>query len=281
MRHFAKTRSSRSSGLLIALSTLVACIALCASPVDAVPQAFSAPPDQSQSAPSTKPADQKANSTSQTPVKQKDPSNEDNKLGLQTIKNIVRDQRQIWTSPAHIRLGHADWLVPYAGLTAGFLVTDRDASLHLSNSPSTLKHYRDFSNYGLAGIGGTVGGLYLWGKATNDPHKQETGILSGEAAVNALLVTEVLKYSFGRLFTKILAYGAASAISISRVEGKRHFPSDALVGSGIGWFAGWQAYHVHHNRELGGGIAEGLSDTPQIATDRTPRRHGFTLRAAR
>lgn len=248
----------------------------------------------------------------------KEPKREDvsqeNKLGLQTIKSIVRDQRQIWTSPAHIRLGHADWLVPYAGLTAGFLVTDRDASLHLSNSPSTLKHYRDFSNYGLAGMGGAVGGLYLWGKVTNDPYKKETGILSGEAAVNALLVTEVLKYSFGRerptvdasrgkfwqggdsfpsghaaiswaaasvisheypgFFTKILAYGAASAISISRVEGKRHFPSDALVGSGIGWFAGWQAYRAHHNRELGGGTLEDLSDSPQIAADRTPSAMG-------
>src|SRR5215467_15704081 len=34
----------------------------------------------------------------------------ENTLGFQTIKNIVRDQRQIWTSPAHVRLGHADWL---------------------------------------------------------------------------------------------------------------------------------------------------------------------------
>ena len=235
-------------------------------------------------------------------------------MGLQTIKNIVRDQRQIWTSPAHIRLGHADWLVPYAGLTAGFLVTDRDASLHLSNSPSTLKHYRDFSNYGLAGMGGAVGGLYLWGKATHDAHKQEAGILSGEAAANALIVVEILKYATGRerptldasrgkfwqggdsfpsghaaiswaaasvisheypgTFTKILAYGAAAAISISRVEGKRHFPADAFVGGGIGWLAGWQAYRAHHNPEVGGGIAEDLSDSPKIATDRTPSAMG-------
>jgi capsule assembly protein Wzi/PAP2 superfamily protein len=184
----------------------------------------------------------------------------------------------------------------------------------LSNSPSTLKHYRDFSNYGLAGMAGAVGGLYLWGKATDDAHKQETGILSGEAAANALLVTEALKYATGRerptvdaahgkfwqggdsfpsghaaaawaaasvisheypgLFTKILAYGAASAISISRVEGKKHFPADAFVGSGIGWFSGWQVYRAHHNSELGGGIAEDLSDSPQVASDRTPSAMG-------
>ncbi len=273
------------------------------------PALLTAAPQSASQSPSTHSDD----SANKAPDQSHDASRE-NALGLQTIKNIVRDQRQIWTSPAHVRLGHADWLIPYAGLTAGFLVTDRDASLHLSNSPSTLKHFRDFSNYGLAGMGGAVGGLYLWGKATGDPHKQEAGILSGEAAANALLVTEVLKYSFGRerptvdasrgkfwqggdsfpsghaaiswaaasvisheypgLFTKILAYGAASAISISRVGGKRHFPSDALVGSGIGWLAGWQAYRAHHNRELGGGIADELSDSPQVATERTPSAMG-------
>lgn len=60
-----------------------------------------------------------------------------------------------------------------------------------------MNHYRDFSNYGLAGMGGAVGGLYLWGKATGDAHKQEAGILGGEAAANALLVTEVLKLASG------------------------------------------------------------------------------------
>src|SRR5215831_1734018 len=128
---------------------------------------------QQETTPISKPVTRDENTDKNAP-KQDDASRHDNTLGLQTIKNIVRDQEQIWTSPAHVRLGHADWLVPYGGLTAGFLVTDRDASLHLSNSPSTLKHYRDASNYGLAAMGGAVGGLYLWGHATNDPHKEET-----------------------------------------------------------------------------------------------------------
>ena len=230
------------------------------------------------------------------------------------IRNILRDQREIWTSPASIRLGHADWLVPFAGLTAGFLVTDRDASLHLSNSPNTLKRYQHLSNYGIAGMAGTVGGLYLWGMATNDAHKQEAGVLSGEAAVDALLISEALKFATGRerpgldssrgkfwqggdsfpsdhaaaawavasvltheypgIFTKILAYGAASAISISRVQGKRHFPADTFVGSGIGWLSGWQVYRAHHNPSLGGGTAENLSASPKIETERAPSAMG-------
>jgi hypothetical protein len=89
----------------------------------------------------------------------------ENDLGLALLKNLVNDQKAIWTSPAHLRLGDATWLVPFAGLTAGFLVTDQDASSHLSHTPSTLRHYTSFSNYGLAGMVGAGAGLYFLGKS--------------------------------------------------------------------------------------------------------------------
>jgi hypothetical protein len=245
------------------------------------------------------------------------PNSEDtevNGIGLQLVKNIVRDQRDIWTSPAHLRLGYADWVVPFAGITTGLLVTDRDVNLHQASSPSTLKNYRNLSNFGIAGMAGATGGLYLWGRITDNPHKQEAGILSGEAAVDGLLASTALKYAMGRErpgvgsfrgrfwqsgdsfpsdhavaswavasvltheypgpLTKFLAYGAASAISISRIRGQKHFPSDVLVGSGIGWLTGWQVYRAHHRSEVGGGTAEDLSDAPVAATDRAPSAMG-------
>jgi membrane-associated phospholipid phosphatase len=238
----------------------------------------------------------------------------DNQLGLALIKNLVRDQKAMWTSPAHLRLGDATWLVPFAGLTAGFLVTDRDASSHLPNSPSSLRHYTSFSNYGIAAMAGAGAGVYLLGRVTKDEHKRETGLLSGEAALDGLFVATVLKYTAGRerpnvdsfqgkfwqggdsfpsdhaatawaiasvisheypgTFTKILAYGTATAITFARVRGQQHFPSDAFVGTGIGWLTGWQVYRAHHNAELDGGIAEDLSDTPRDPTDRTPQQMG-------
>jgi membrane-associated phospholipid phosphatase len=238
----------------------------------------------------------------------------ENALGLALIKNLARDQKAIWTSPAHLKLGDATWLVPFAGLTAGFLVTDRDASLHLSNSPTTLGHYTNFSNYGLVGMAGAGAGLYLLGKATNDEHKRETGLLSGEAALDGLFVATALSYATGRErpgvdsfqgkfwqggdsfpsthattawaiasvisheypgpFTKVFAYGAAAAITYARVRGEKHFPGDAFAGTGIGWLTGWQVYRAHHNPELGGGVAENLSDTPLVETDRTPAQMG-------
>jgi hypothetical protein len=238
----------------------------------------------------------------------------ENKLGVQLFKNIAKDQHDIWTSPAHLRFGYADWLVPFAGVTAGLLVTDRDVNLHQSNSPGTLKNYRNLSNFGIAGMAGATGGVYLWGRITDDPHKQEAGILSGEAALDGLLVSTVLKYATGRErpgvdsfhgrfwqggdsfpsdhavaawavasvltheypgpLTKFLAYGAASAISIARVRGQKHFPSDVLVGSGIGWLSGWQVYRAHHHSEVGGGTAGDLSDSPLVAADRGPSAMG-------
>jgi hypothetical protein len=238
----------------------------------------------------------------------------ENKLGLTLLKNLVRDQEAIWTSPAHIRMGEATWLVPFVGITAGFMVTDRDASLHLSHSPVTLRRYDHFSNYGLAGIAGAGAGLYFLGLATKNEHKREAGLLSSEAAMDAFLVSSGIGYAterkrptvdefHGRFFqggdsfpsdhatsawaiasvisheypgtlTKILAYSAAGAVTFARVRAEKHFPSDALAGSGIGWLAGWQVYRAHHNPELGGSTVGSLSDTPRVATDRTTSQMG-------
>jgi hypothetical protein len=70
------------------------------------------------------------------------------------LGNIARDQKNIWTSPARIRVQHLDWLIPAAGLTSGLLVTDRDFSSHLIISPESRKKFRNDSNYRVLGIAG-------------------------------------------------------------------------------------------------------------------------------
>src|SRR5579863_5876185 len=73
-------------------------------------------------------------------------------------KHFLLDQKAMWTSPAHLRLPPATWLVPLGGLTAGFLATDSDVSRHLNNAPNTLNQYRSFSNYGVGAMVGAAGG---------------------------------------------------------------------------------------------------------------------------
>ena len=122
--------------------------------------------------------------------------------------------------------------------------------------------------------------------------RRETGLLAGEAALDSLAVTYAVKYAFGRErplqdnyrgrfwqggvsfpsehsaaawsiasviaheypspLTTFLSYGLAAAVSGSRVTGKQHFPSDALLGSAIGWFVGQEVYRHHHDPSLGG-----------------------------
>jgi hypothetical protein len=222
------------------------------------------------------------------------------KLGLSLLKNITLDQKAIWTSPSHLRLADADWILPFAGIAAVSLASDTHISKGLTHSPSIVSKTNSFSNYGIGALGGATGGMYLLGKITHNDHEQEAALLSGEAAVDAVGVTTVLQYSFGRQrpsdgsgggsfwhggtsfpsdhstaawavasvlaheypgpLTKLFFYGLASAVSVSRVTGENHFPTDVLVGSAIGWLVGQHVYRAHHDPELGGSSWETFSE---------------------
>jgi hypothetical protein len=222
------------------------------------------------------------------------------KLGISLLKNIALDQKAIWTSPAHLRLADADWIIPFAGIAAVSLASDTHVSKGLTGSPSFVSKSNSFSNYGIAALGGITGGMYLLGKITHSDHAQEAALLSGEAAVDAVGVTTALQYSFGRQrppdgtgqgpfwyggtsfpsdhstaawaiasvmaheypspLSQLFFYGLASAVSVSRVTGKDHFPTDVLVGGAIGWFIGQHVYRAHHDPELSGSSWETFAE---------------------
>jgi membrane-associated phospholipid phosphatase len=237
----------------------------------------------------------------------------ESRLGLSLLKNIALDQKSIWTSPVRLRWRDGTWLFPLAAATAGFFATDRAVPPALSTNPKKLNHYADFSNYGVYSLIGVGGGIYLWGEVSHDDHKRETGILAGEAAIDALGVDTALKYALGRErpnqgkglgnffqhgdsfpsdhsavawsiasviaheypgpLTQFAVYGLATAVSASRVAGKQHFPSDVVVGGAIGWLTGRQIYHAHHDPELGGGGALGSLSGNEDGEEQRDRRH--------
>jgi membrane-associated phospholipid phosphatase len=220
------------------------------------------------------------------------PGEYDNRLWAPLANHLAEDQYAIWTSPKHIRLGDVGWLLPFAGLTAALLVTDKQVSSHLSNSPSRLNNFENFSTYGAYAMVGGAGAMYLMGHFRHDSRMREAGFLSGEALIGSLAATEALKYTFRRErpqdpnpgdfwqggtsfpsehstaawsiagviaheypgpMTKIMAYGLASAISLARVPAKKHFPSDVLVGSLIGYLVAQHVFWAHHDPELPAG----------------------------
>lgn len=48
-------------------------------------------------------------------------------------------------------------------------------------------------------------------------------------------------------WTQLAAYSAAAGISVTRVLGQQHFPSDVVVGSAAGWLIGHYVAHRHRH----------------------------------
>jgi len=60
-----------------------------------------------------------------------------NSLGVPFLKNLVSDQKAIWTSPTRLRWADGTWLLPLAAATGGFFATDRAVPPALSGDPDT------------------------------------------------------------------------------------------------------------------------------------------------
>src|SRR6266403_3608723 len=221
------------------------------------------------------------------------------------VKDFAGDQKGIWTSAGRLRFDDTEWLVPFAGITTGLFLTDRQVSGHLAADIKTQQHYRSIATDGSLALAGVGGGLAVWSAFSHSEHQRETGVLSGEAAIDSLFVVEAMKYSFqrqrpyqgngaghflsggtsfpsehsaavwsiagiiaheypGRL-PRLFAYGLATAVSLARIQSRDHFPSDVLVGSGIGYLISQYVYSKHHDPELGGAewrsIREWVRDT--------------------
>ena len=199
--------------------------------------------------------------------------------------NLLGDQVAIWTSPAHVQPSDANWLVPLGIVTGSMIASDRWVPQTLDLSPNTQKRFNTFSNAGLAGAVAISGGTYLLGKIRGNDYQRRAGFLAGEAMVDAAVVGQFLKFSFGRerpgegsghnkfwqggnsfpsdhaLLTwssaaalteaypgwgsRMLFYGGATAVSVSRVLANKHAPSDVLVGSVVGYLIGKKVYRRH------------------------------------
>ena len=212
-----------------------------------------------------------------------------NRTLLSSINRIAGDQRRFWSAPKDLRRPSAlEGFLPFVGITALAVAGDASLARHISGTKSQTS----LSNYATLALAGGAGSTYLLGKVTRNDHLRETGFLAGEAALNGALITFALQsaalrqrpyagngsgqfFTRGNSFpsqhaafawsvasiaaheypgpmTKLIAYGLATSISVTRVTGKQHFPSDVLVGSALGWYLGRQIYRAHHNSELGG-----------------------------
>ena len=79
---------------------------------------------------------------------------------------------------------------------------------------------------------------------------------SGHSIEAWSLATVIANEYHGRRGVQIAAYGIASAVSISRFTGEKHYLSDILVGSALGYGIGRYVYRAHHRAGAGGSGGE-------------------------
>jgi Capsule assembly protein Wzi/PAP2 superfamily len=214
----------------------------------------------------------------------------DNRLILPFAKHLLSDQQAFWTAPAHFRTKDLKWILPFAGVTAGFMAGDNWISKQIPLGE--VDRSKTFSNYAAYSLIGAGAGSFVLGHLTGNDRMSEAGLLSGEAAINSTAVSYLLKsitqrprpyqangtgtffqsgssfpsehaaiawsiasvmaHEYPGTLTQVLAYGLATGVSATRVTGQQHFASDVIIGSVLGWYFGRQAYRAHHDTDLGG-----------------------------
>lgn len=205
--------------------------------------------------------------------------------------NILKDQGAIWTSPAQIRARDLKWLIPLGLATTVAITADHEAmTSEVSHDPKFNHDNVDASNVLTGVLVAIPVGLMGDGQFFGNDHAKESGILSGEALVDGVVVEQGMKLIFwrerphmdnskGKFFqtsvgtnssfpsshsvlawssAAVLAaeypawwqqagiYSMATGVSVTRVLGQEHFPSDVLVGSAAGWLIGHYVYRRRH-----------------------------------
>jgi membrane-associated phospholipid phosphatase len=194
------------------------------------------------------------------------------------LRQMMSDEKQIWTSPARIHASDAKWLVPLAAGT-GFLFTqDNNIVHHFDNRTSLQNASLKISNLGSYATWGVPGAFLTIGKLSGNDHLAQTGERGFQAALYSMITMQTLKaltnrtrpYQGGtghfwtggssfpsghsmeawalakvvsdsypdKRFVKIGMYSFATAVSLSRLTSERHYASDVLVGSSLGYLMG-------------------------------------------
>ncbi len=112
-----------------------------------------------------------------------------------TPRRFLLDQKAIWTSPLHVRPADAIWLLPLGAATGVLLGSDHHTMTSLIHiRPNDQQHFTTISDGGVVALGAVPAGMYLWSLGHDAPQAHETGLLTGEALGDSLVVNEVIKF---------------------------------------------------------------------------------------
>jgi len=90
----------------------------------------------------------------------------------------------------------------------------------------------------------------LDGSGNGDFFKGGSSFPSGHSAVSWALASVVAHEYNKNVWYPIAAYSLASLVSLSRLSGQNHFPSDVFVGGALGWFTGRYVFKTHVDHSI-------------------------------
>ena len=258
--------------------------------------------------------------TAQTPA----PSPGEPSLEKDFFKNILQDQKAIWTAPLHIDRADAKWIVPGSIGLMALITTDRITGDEMAENDHLVGVSKAISYIGSAyGIGAAAGTFYLIGRKKNDARARETGVLIAEASIDSMIVYATLKgvtqrarpadgaersefFDGGSSFpsghstqawtmatiiaseyhdrrsVQIAAFATATAVSVARFSAQKHYLSDVVAGSALGYGIGKYVYHKRHREISDSSATDGPVSqnwwpaiTPEV--NRRTRQYGIGL----
>jgi membrane-associated phospholipid phosphatase len=206
------------------------------------------------------------------------------------LKHIGQDQVAIWTSPFRAKISDLKWLVPVAGITTGLIVTDPTASrearrlttFNSSQFSNVVLAAQAGTVAGLWALGWRNGDRQLRETGALAGEAMVNSLAVGEVlkyvfqrqrptedngaghffqsgsqlsfpsnhAIVSFAFASVVAHEYNGWLSQALAYGSATAISLARVTGGNHFPSDVFVGGTMGYLIGRYVYRAHHDPAL-------------------------------
>ncbi len=201
-------------------------------------------------------------------------------------QQLLSDQKPLWTSPARIKASDAKWLLPLAAGTAFLFTQDSKISEHFENKTSLQNSSLKVGTVGLYAPWAVPGAFLALGKATGNERMADTGKKGFQAAIYSEGVMQVMKlitarsrpidggnghfWTGGDAFpsghsmeawalakvvsdeysdkplVKVGMYSLATAVSLSRITSDKHYASDVLVGSAVGYLIGKFVMRNHH-----------------------------------
>jgi membrane-associated phospholipid phosphatase len=156
-----------------------------------------------------------------------EPESHGTRLRWQDIpRNVVHDQKAIFTSPFHINRENAKWWALFGGATATFIAVDQRISNSMPQTTALTTPSKWASKLGADYvIFPAWAGFYVVGKVGDNPRARDTGRIGIEALIDAEITVNALKLATQRPRPEI------KGESVAFFKGGDAFPSGHSIKS--------------------------------------------------